>query len=146
MINETTKKIVIRCRAVIVYNNKLLVVKHAPSSSFYSLPGGHLEYAENIHDAMKREIIEELGIEPQIGRLLYVNNFIEEVKQSIEFFFEITNPESFLDTENLSGTHRFELSEICWVDKNDNPNILPKSIQEDLKNDSILSNLVRFLN
>lgn len=147
MIHTPEKKIVIRTRAIIFHNNKLLVVKHSPEATFYSLPGGHLEWSEDIRKSLKREIVEELGIEPQIGRLLYVHNFIQEEKiHSIEFFFEVTNSEDYLDTAKLSGTHRHEISDIRWVDKNDNLTILPTSIQTDLKNDTILSDVVRFSN
>ncbi len=147
MINESDRKIVIRTRAIIFYDNKLLVVKHSPGATFYSLPGGHLEWSEDVRESLKREIVEELGIEPQIGRLLYIHNFIQEEKiHSIEFFFEVTNSVDYLNIENLSGTHRHEIAEIRWVDKNDSLTILPTSIQIDLKNNTILSGVIRFSN
>jgi 8-oxo-dGTP diphosphatase len=140
------KTFLIRCRAIIVYDNKLLIVKHSIESKFYAIPGGHLEWGEEIQEALKREVVEELGIEPQIGRLLYINNFTEEdERQSIEFFFEITNAKDYLDIDNLGGTHKFELVEIKWASKEDNYNILPEQIQIDLKNNTILSNTIRFI-
>lgn len=142
----TNKKFIIRNRAVIVHNNELLVVKHSHGNDFYALPGGHMEWAENIHDALKREIVEEFGIEPQIGRLLYINNFVEgDIKQSIEFFFEVTNSKDYLDTENLGGTHKHELAEICWINKDTEKCLLPEQLQKYLKNENLLSDIVRFL-
>ena len=140
------KKTVVRCRAIIVQNDKLLIVKHSEDSDFYALPGGHLEWGEDIRDSLKREIIEELGAEPQIGRLLYVNNLIKEViNQNIEFFFEVTNPHDYLEVKNLGGTHKHELVEICWLKKDDARKLLPKQVQTDLNNGTILSDTVRFL-
>lgn len=40
------EKIVVRCRAVIVHEGKLLVVKHT-GNDFLALPGGHLEFGED---------------------------------------------------------------------------------------------------
>ncbi len=139
------KQLVVRCRGIILQNNKILAVKHYEGANFYALPGGHLEFGENTLECIKREIIEELGIEPKIGRLLYVNNLINESGQSVEFFFEITNADDYFDLKKLGGTHRDELVDICWVEKNDTKNILPEQIKTDLNGGTILSNIVRFI-
>ncbi|MCX6757962.1 MAG: NUDIX domain-containing protein [Candidatus Nomurabacteria bacterium] len=150
MKNTEEKKFAVRCRAVIVHEGKLLVVKHNHGLDFYALPGGHMEWGENIEDAMKREIFEEFGIEPQIGRLLYIHNFIEkETKQSIEFFFEITNSRDYLDIKKLKGTHSHELSEIRWINLHDDIKLLPPQILSNFKSNSLLSiskNYPKFLN
>ena len=143
---EINKKIVIRTRGIIVHNGNLLVVKHSVNTDLYALPGGHLEWGEKIKDSIKREIIEELGVEPQIGRLLYVNNFTDiNQTQSVEFFFEIINSADYLDINNLNGTHGHELVEICWIGKNDSKIIKPEQVQSDLNNGKILSDVVKFL-
>ncbi len=145
MTNESNKQIVIRSRAIIFHENKLLVVAIG-NHGFYALPGGHADWSENIQDALARELVEELGVESEIGRLLYVNNFTgKDTVQSVEFFFEVKNTQDYLDTTKLHGTHSFELSEICWVSADDNPNILPKKLQDDFKNGQIMSDTVRFL-
>ncbi len=136
---------VIRCRAIIFYDGKLLVMR-MHTNKFYALPGGKMEPGETMQECTKREITEELGIVPQIGRLLFTNNYIENNgDQSIEFFFEVTNGVDYLDEKNLKGTHSFEFNDIYWADKDDSKTILPKKIQEYLNNGSLLSNTVRFL-
>ena len=143
---NSSNKITIRCRAIIFYEGKLLVVKHFHGAGFWALPGGHLEWGETIHECMKREIIEELGVTPQIGRLLYVNNFIEKGKeQSIEFFFEITNAGDYLDIDKLGGTHSHEIAEMCWIGMNDSRKILPEEIQIHLNEEKLIADTVRFL-
>jgi len=140
-----TKKFVVRVRAVIVNDGKLLVMR-MHTNKFYALPGGKLEIGETIHGCLKREIIEELGVEPQIGRFLFVNNFNEKNgDQSIDFIFEVKNGVDYLDEKNLNGTHSFEYNDICWVGKNDSKIILPKQIQDYLNDGTILSDAVRFL-
>jgi len=141
---KTDKTTDIRCRGIIVHDEKILTVKHKIDSGFYALPGGHLEWGESVQECMKREIIEELGITPKIGRLLYVRNFVEENKQSIEFFFEILNSASFLKINDLGGTHRHELVEICWIGKNDSKIIKPQQVQTGLNNDNLLSDVIKF--
>ena len=143
---ELNKETIIRCRAVIIHDGKLLGVKHAAEADYFALPGGHLEWGESILDCMKREVFEELGVEPKIGRLLYVNNIIDrQGKQSIGFFFEITNPEDFTDISKLGGTHKYELFDIRWLQKGDGKNIKPPQLRIELDNGTILSDTVRFL-
>lgn len=128
------EKFIIRCRAIIQEDNKLLVVRHT-GKDYYSLPGGHLDFGESIKNCIEREIIEELGVKPEIGKLLYVNSFVNDtIKQYVEFFFEITNTKDFRDIEKLkSGTHLHELDEIRWVDKDETNEIRPNEIGTDFK-------------
>ncbi len=143
---EQQKKFSVRCRAIILHNDKLFVVSHTPEKTFYALPGGHLEWGENIKECLKREIVEELGVDPKLGRLLYIHNCLDGLgKQSIEFFFEITNGDDYVDLTKLSGTHTYELSDLRWVSKGDNIQFKPKQVFEDFKNGEILSDKVRFI-
>jgi 8-oxo-dGTP pyrophosphatase MutT (NUDIX family) len=140
------KKFTIRCRGIIVHGGKLLVVQHRAESKWFALPGGHLEFGEGIKEALEREIIEELGIKPVIGRLLYINTFIDKGDtQPVEFFFEIINSTDYLDTSVFNGTHRYELFAIKWVSPSDDTTIFPSQLAEDLKSGSLLSDKTRFI-
>lgn len=140
------KKIVIRCRAIILHEGKLLVVKHTPDSTFLALPGGHLEWGENVKECMRREVIEELGVEPKTGRLLYINNFIgTDNVHSIEFFFEITNGADYVDCEKLMRSHSAEIAKMIWASPSENINILPKTVNDDFKAGKLISDEVRFI-
>lgn len=140
-----TKQIIVRCRGVILHEEKMLVVRHAHDASFAAFAGGKLEYGEDVLECMQRELFEELGVRPILGRLLYVRSFIDtDDNQSIEFFFEIRNGEDYLNTEELARSHAHELAEIIWVDKNTDMRILPEQIANDFKTDKILSNETRF--
>jgi ADP-ribose pyrophosphatase YjhB (NUDIX family) len=129
------QKFIIRCRAIIFHEGKLLVVRHRPDDSYVALPGGHLEFGEDVQECLSREIIEELGVKPEIGQLLYVNTFIDDQKgtQPIEFFFEVLNGQDYLDTEKLIRTHAHEIAEIIWMSPEEDIKILPQKFAEDFK-------------
>lgn len=140
------KKFVIRCRAIILHEGKLLVVKHPHDTSFAALPGGHLEWGEDIRECLRREIIEELGIVPKIGRLLYVNNFIEEDNiQSIEFFFEVTNTYDFKNIKDSTKIQADEIVEVFWAKPTETILVLPQGLWEDFKTGTIFSDQVRYI-
>jgi ADP-ribose pyrophosphatase YjhB (NUDIX family) len=82
---------------------------------------------------------EELGINAEIGKLLYVNSFIDKSvpKHSVEFFFEILNAEDYVDIDkikNMQRSHGFEIDDMAWFDKGSDINLLPDYIFADFQN------------
>ena len=140
------KKIVVKVRAIITHQEKLLVVQHS-RTNFTALPGGHLEYGEDLKECLSREIVEELGVKPEIGKLSYVNMFIEEKdnRHYLEFFFEVTNGEDYLDIEKLPRTHASELTRTVWVSPTDDIDILPRGLAKDFKNGEMLGGEVKYI-
>lgn len=136
----------VRCRAIIVHNDKLLVVKNSRGSEYYALPGGHLDPGESPVECIERELEEELGIRGKVGRLLYVYTFTQEDKASVEFLFEITNGEDFLTHESQIKTHAHELSEVRWIDSSEELLLLPQEIHTHFKKGSLFLNETRFIN
>ena len=63
------------------------------------LPGGRVELHEPSVEALKRELVEELGVEGRIGRLLYLaeNFFDHEGRRmhEIGFYYRVDLPRSF---------------------------------------------------
>lgn len=51
-------------KAIIVKENKLLVVKEQ-DDEWWSIPGGGIDYGETVAQALRREVSEELGVDPQ---------------------------------------------------------------------------------
>lgn len=138
-------KFTIKCRGIILHKDKLLVVRHT-RTNFVALPGGHLEHGEDPKECLKRELIEELGVEPEISRLLYINTFEDKVHgQFMEFFFEVSNGLAYVDIEKNSRTHAFELAEITWISPTEDVHLLPKQFSEDFKSGKILSDKPRFI-
>lgn len=140
------KNITINSRGVIIHDSKLLIVKHI-GTDYMALPGGHLKYREDVITCLKRELVEELGVMPEIGRLIYINTFIEDKNsiEHVEFFFEVKNGKDYLNIDGLEKTHAHELTEILWVLPGSDIEILPKQFSEDFKNNNIDLNKTKFI-
>jgi ADP-ribose pyrophosphatase YjhB (NUDIX family) len=46
--------------------------------AFTKFPGGGLEFGEGLADGLKREFLEELALEIEVGELFFVNDFYQE--------------------------------------------------------------------
>ncbi len=137
--------IIVKVRGIIMYEGKLLIVKHK-QSQFMALPGGHLEYGEDVVTCLKRELAEELGVAPEVGNILYISTFIDSKKeQYLEFFFEVKNGKEYLNIDGLERTHAHELAEILWISPTDNIEILPKDLDKDFKENNIDLTKTKFI-
>lgn len=64
-------------RAVIIHAGRLLAVKMRDARGiYYILPGGGQRPGETLLEAVRRECLEEVGVEVEVGRLLYVREYI----------------------------------------------------------------------
>ena len=139
------KNIIIRVRGIIINEDKLFLV-NIVENDFYCLPGGKLEYGEDLKECLERELIEELGVKPEIGNLMYINTFIgKDLDQSIDFIFEVKNGKDYVDCNKLERTHAHELSDLCWVGKDDDVTILPKTVARYFKEGRIITGEVVYI-
>lgn len=81
-------------RALIIQDDHVLAIKYQENDKvFYALPGGGQENGESLHRNLKRECLEELGIEVKIGELVFVREWLDEEHHvhQIEFIFECSS-------------------------------------------------------
>ncbi|HEX6292010.1 MAG TPA: NUDIX hydrolase [Herpetosiphonaceae bacterium] len=80
----------------VIYHDHHVLLHRADYESFWSLPGGRVEFAESAQAALVRELREELGVAASIERLLWVvENFYEYSQQrhhEIAFYFLVSLP------------------------------------------------------
>ena len=76
-----------------------VLVHRATHESFWTFPGGRAEIGETSEETLQREMVEELGAEVEVGRLLWVvENFFDFEKRhwhELGFYYLMTVPESF---------------------------------------------------
>lgn len=65
---------------------------------FTKFPGGGVEHGEGLIEALKREFMEELGIQIEVNALFYVNDFVQfsafkSDEQLLSFYFWVTTSE-----------------------------------------------------
>ena len=78
-------------RGIIYSDGQLLVTKFRQEdnseSERWGAFGGGLDIGESILEGLHREMIEETGIAPKIGRLLFIQQFYDGEKNSSSFSF-----------------------------------------------------------
>ena len=127
----------INVRAVVWRDGKLLAVKHKNSdgseSEYWAVPGGGLDPMESLHDGVKREILEEVGVEAIVGQLLMVQQFPskrEGFNEELEFLFHVEDSQQFDAIDLTKTTHGMEeLARVEFVDPKA-VSILPRFLSE----------------
>lgn len=86
--SEPSKEIPFKIRVGVALfkDDKILLVRQN-NHPFWVLPGGTLEPDEDLAECAIRELMEETGISITVGPLLYVTNFIQPHRHSLDVFF-----------------------------------------------------------
>ena len=130
-----------RVGAIIIDNNKLLVVKNHKAAYFYSV-GGRVNYNETCEEAVKREVKEELGIDMEIDRAIFFHEQFFDEKDSKEHFHEIAMyylmkvPDSITDIKCYSVNENGIEEELIWlpIDSLNNYTVFPRFFATELLN------------
>ena len=136
----------VRASGIIIHDNKILLHKNI-NEDHYALIGGRVAIGESSEDALKREILEEMGKEVEIIEgLTTVENFFEmkgskyyEILFIHKLEFKDENDKKLLDTiKNIEGKDylRYEWIDIDKIDKCP---LKPKVIKDMLKEKKVPS-------
>ena len=105
-------------------------------NSFWSTPGGGLDDLESLENGLHRELVVETGVSPQIGRLIYIQQYrVGSDDEQLEFFFQVLNAKDYENINLSKTTHgELELTEFGFIDPR-KEKILPEFLsKEDLTN------------
>ncbi|MBP1848846.1 NUDIX hydrolase [Rhizobium halophytocola] len=98
-IKEKPRKVFQMRVAGLAFLNDHVLVHRATHEKFWSFPGGRAEIGETSVETLKREMVEELGVEVSVGPLLWVvENFYEYEKKKLQelgFYYRMEVPERF---------------------------------------------------
>lgn len=126
---------VVRVKALIINSKGKILLAH--NNNTYQLPGGHVEDGEDIEECIRREVVEETGIELDIGEspflsiTTYDNNYFntgKKVLNTVYYFRYLTD-----EVPNLDKTHydKLELEtefNLFYVDFSTLDNFLKKEM------------------
>lgn len=141
-------------KALIIEEGKLLAVELKPledGKRFFILPGGGQEPGETFEEAVKRECLEEVGADIEVGPLTLVREYIGKNHEfayrdpdvhQIEYMFKckLLNP---VGTHEIHNPDTYQVG-ISWIPLEEikNTNLFPKVLREIVTESGIESNKV----
>lgn len=115
-----------RVRAIVVNSNKEILMCYSNGRNHYEFPGGHLESEENLIEGLKREILEETGIEiaeenvtPFYSIKYYCKNYHGTGKNrlvEIYYFLIYTDLVYDISRTRLDENEKYENYECRYID------------------------------
>ncbi|WP_422660592.1 NUDIX domain-containing protein [Paenibacillus sp. EC2-1] len=118
-------------RAVVVNSDGKIALLFVSNNNYHKLPGGGVEEGENLHAALKREIIEEVGsqidIMDEIGLVIEYRNKHELLQLSYSYFCKVVGEIGSPKYTNQELDSGFQLiwigiEEAILILRNDRPN------------------------
>lgn len=89
--------------------DQVLLVHHQKKDTFdfWVPPGGRLEGIESIYDCARREVLEETGLQVELGQILYIQEFWEPDYHFVKFFISGNVVGGSLTTQNIDTDEHF---------------------------------------
>jgi ADP-ribose pyrophosphatase YjhB (NUDIX family) len=110
----------IRVYAVIIRDSKILLTKQWDG---YSLPGGGVELAEHLEDALVRELKEETGLDVKAGKIFYntdrlfQRNATSKPVQAIMFFYDVASVSGKISNQSITESEKTYTTGLAeWID------------------------------
>ena len=80
--------------AVIVDGDRVVLIKrkHEPLAGHWSLPGGAVELGESLEDCVRREMLEETGLDVEVGPVLEVfDRITRDERGAVSYHFVLVD-------------------------------------------------------
>jgi 8-oxo-dGTP diphosphatase len=94
-----------------------LMVNHKglTDHNFWAPPGGGVDFGDSLEQALKKEFLEETGIEIKLIELLFVTEHIEKPLHAIELFFLVEQTGGKLTVGRDPETHLRVIDNVAWL-------------------------------
>jgi len=126
---------IVGVKSIIIYNRKVLLVKRADGDHLWECPGGTMEFGEDFHTTLRREIKEETELNDiDIGKLLYAITFTGSETQVIGLMY-ISHAKS--DKVKISHEH----IDFIWANKKQLIELLWEPMLNELIENDVLDTL-----
>ncbi|WP_313770641.1 NUDIX domain-containing protein [Bacillus sp. S/N-304-OC-R1] len=132
--------IVVGVKAVIVNEEKALIVKRSNNAQIdggsWEPVGGKLEFGEDLHSALLREVKEEVGLDIEIQKILYASTFKTGPARQVVILTYLCR------SKNRDVVLSEEHNDYKWSTKEELKQLLPPSIKTDFLNHQVFDYLV----
>jgi len=80
MTTTVSDKPVVGVGVVLVSDGQILLIKrgHEPGKGLWAVPGGKVKLGESLKEAARREMLEETGLEVEVGEVVWVGESIDD--------------------------------------------------------------------
>ncbi|MED3550778.1 NUDIX hydrolase [Cytobacillus praedii] len=134
---QREKKILVGVKGVIVNEGKVLIIKRSKLAHFsggtWEPVGGKVEFGEDLEEALKREVMEEVGLEIAIEHILYATTFeTDPFRQMVIITY-------LCKSKNTDVTLSSEHEDYCWANANELKQLLPAIIMSDFDKNHVFS-------
>lgn len=131
--------IVVVLKGIIIWNKKVLIIQRSSAEEIgggtWEFVGGKIDFGEELEEALKREIHEEVGLEVKVDHLLYASTFFSHEHRQIIVMTYLC----YSDTGEVNLS--FEHQDYKWANKDRMEEYLYQGILEDLHKNDIYQKL-----
>ena len=101
--------------AMIQKNDRILIAKKTSPSISWEFPGGKIEIGESKEEALKREIMEELAVQIEVGEHIGQSNVFVGEKEIVMDLFACVFSEHFSEKD----LQKIEHEQLEWIKPSD---------------------------
>ena len=141
-----------RVRAIIINSNNDILMCYSNGLLHYEFPGGHLEEEETLEECLKREVMEETGIElnycdfiPFFSIKYYCKNYHNSKKNRlVEIYYYIvhTNQQFNEYNRNLDNEEKKQQYECKYIPSYRLRNVLIENKNTTMENNTALDDMI----
>jgi 8-oxo-dGTP diphosphatase len=132
-------QIVVAVKAIILYGRRALIIQRSyediTGGGSWEFAGGKLEFGEDLDTGLKREVMEEVGLQIKVKKLLYASTFQSGKNRQVVIINYLCH--SMSDQVILSEEH----VKYLWADKKTMKQYLSKGILRDLESNNIFEKI-----